>query len=137
MVNERNPIDPFDPYRSGPSDDSLNRRSRDDDDDLRFDPDRDGPFLTAKVALFAVGAALVLGAIFYGLNNTGTHQASNTPPAQTAQSERASPQAPSGTRPNTPPGMTTGAAPAQPTMPPATAPTNMARPPAGDAPNKN
>ena len=43
----------------------------------------------AKVALFAVAIALVLGAVFYGLNNTSTgNQASNTPATQTAQQAR-------------------------------------------------
>jgi hypothetical protein len=112
MANERIPEDP---YRSGPSDDF--RSSRYDRDlpplDREFD---DSPPSSGKVALFAVGIALVLGAIFYGLNNTSTHQATNPPPSQTAQSQQSLPQAPPGmrdaaTRANTQPGMTTGAAP--------------------------
>ena len=35
---------------------------------------------SGKVALFAVAVALVLGAVFYGLNNSSTgNQASNAP----------------------------------------------------------
>jgi hypothetical protein len=56
----------------------------------------------------------VLGAMFYGLNNSTINQAGTTPPAQTAQqTEPASPAAPPGMRDVSPrsndqPGMTTG-----------------------------
>ena len=128
MANERIPEDP---YRSGSSDDY--RSSRYDRDlpplDREFD---DSPPSSGKVALFAVGIALVLGAIFYGLNNTSTHQATNPPPSRSAQSQQSSPQAPPGMRDakphaNTQPGMTTGAAPSQTTPPsPATRPSDGA-----------
>jgi hypothetical protein len=121
MANERNPEDP---YRSGLSDDDF-YRGRYDRDLPPLDRDFDNPPSSGKVALFAVAIALVLGAVFYGLNNTSTHQAQNPPPSQSAQSQTGSPQAPPGTpRTNTEPGQTTGAAPSQ-TMPPPTAPSTM------------
>ena len=67
--------------------------------------------------MFAIAIAVVLGAVFYGLNNYHVNQAGTTPPAQTAQTQPASPAAPPGMRDvtprtNTEPGTTTGAAPA-------------------------
>jgi hypothetical protein len=120
MTNERIPNDP---YRSGLSDDYYGRPQRF-DNDMQIDPElREGPASSSKVALFAVGIAIVLGAVFYGLNNTSVKEAQTPPPAQTAQQ---SPQAPPGMRdvtprPNTEPGTTTGAAPSNP-MPPQSAP---------------
>ena len=35
--------------------------------------------------MFAVAIAVVLGALFYGLNNSTVNQAGTTPPSQTAQ----------------------------------------------------
>jgi hypothetical protein len=117
MDNERIPNDP---YRSGLSDDNLSRPRRF-DSDLQVDPElQEGPASSSRIALFAVGIAIVLGAVFYGLNNTSVKEAQTTPPAQTAQQ---SPQpAPAGMRnvtpgPNSQPGMTTGAAPSHPTAP--------------------
>src|ERR1700742_4297948 len=118
MTNERIPNDP---YRSGLSDDYYGRPQRF-DNDMQIDPElQEGPASSSKVALFAVGIAIVLGAVFYGLNNSSVKEAQTTPPAQTAQ--QTSPQAPPGMRdvtpgrPNSQPGMTTGAPPAHPTAP--------------------
>jgi hypothetical protein len=117
MANERIPNDP---YRSGLSDDNFGRPQRF-DNDMQIDPElQEGPASSSRIALFAVGIAIVLGAVFYGLNNTSVKEAQTTPPAQTAQ--RTSPQAPSGMRdmrpgPNSQPGMTTGAAPSHATAP--------------------
>jgi hypothetical protein len=126
MANERIPNDP---YRSGLSDSEFSRPSSY-DDELRFDPEARDPVSGAKVALFALGIALVLGAVFYGLNNTSVQQAQTSPPAQTAQSQPQSPQsqpqsplqAPPGMRDvtphaNTDPGVTTGQAQSRPTVP--------------------
>jgi hypothetical protein len=122
MANERIPNDP---YR--PDDDDVGGQDRF-DDELRFDPEARDPISGAKVALFAVGIAVVLGALFYGLNNTSVQQAETSPPAQTAQTRPEAP-APPGMRDvtprantNTEPGMTTGQAPVrpQPTAPPNT-----------------
>ena len=87
------------------------------------------PASGAKVAMFAVAIAVVLGALFYGLNNTTVNQAGTTPPSQTAQqTQPANPAAPPGMRDVTPrsnsqPGTTTGAA----TDRPATSPARPAR----------
>jgi hypothetical protein len=139
MANERNPNDL---HRSNLSDDDFGRAARD-DTELQPDPElEEGPASRAKVALFAAAVALVLGALFYGLNNSSINQAGTTPPAQTAQqAQPASPAAPPGMRDvtprgNTDQGMTTGAAPARPQMPPATAPTQMNRPANPPAENK-
>jgi hypothetical protein len=117
MANERNPNDP---YRSGLSDDDFGRPSR--DSELRFDPEGRDPISGAKVAMFAIAIAVVLGALFYGLNNTSVHEAQTSPPSQTAQSQPQSPQAPPGMRDvtpqrNTSPGTTTGQAAPRPAMP--------------------
>jgi hypothetical protein len=143
MANERIPNDPYrgnDPYRANLSDDDG--RATRFGDELQPDPElAEGPASSSKVALFALAVALVLGAVFYGLNNSTVKQAGTTPPAQTAQqTQPASPAAPPGMRDvtprsNTDQGMTTGAAPARPQMPPATAPTQMNRPASPPADN--
>jgi hypothetical protein len=120
MANERIPNDP---YRSGSSDDNFRRPQRF-DSDLQVDPElQEGPASTSKIALFAVGLALVLGAVFYGLNNTSVKEAQTAPPARTAQTQNGAPQgAPAGMRDLTPkansePGTTTGSATNRPTPP--------------------
>jgi hypothetical protein len=137
MANERNPNDPYranDPYRPNnpyrPTDDEAIRQSRL-DNELQPDPElAEGPASGGKVAMFALAIAILLGAVFYGLNNTSVKQGGTS----TAQnSSQTSPP-----RANTNPGTTTGSAPAQPqSAPPATAPTEMnrpANPPADNAP---
>ena len=125
--------DPFDPTRSGFRDDDYDCASRF-DNDYQFDPElREGPVSGTRVALFAVGIAVILGAVFYGLNNTSVHQATTEPPAQTAQRAPATPQTGANDttpRLNTQPGTTTGAAPARPAPPPS----DMSRQPAERAP---
>jgi hypothetical protein len=123
MANQRIPNDPYDPTRSGLSDDNFSRPQRF-NEDLQVDPElEEGPASTSKVALFAVGLALVLGAVFYGLNNTSVKDAQTAPPAQTAQTQNSAPQgAPPGMRDVTPktnnePGMTTGSSTSRPTPP--------------------
>src|SRR5262249_32634442 len=118
MANEHIPNDP---YRSGLGDDDFGRPLRS-DNELRFDPDSRDPISGAKVAMFAVAIAVVLGALFYGLNNTNAHRARPSPPSQTAQSQPQSPQAPPGMRDvtpqrNTSPGMTTGQSSPRPAAP--------------------
>ncbi len=110
---------PNDPYRPGLSDDEYLRAARR-DSELQADPELgESPASSGKIALFAVAIALVLGAVFYGLNNTSTNQASTDTPSQTAQTRPANPAAPPGMRDvtprnNTQPGVTTGAAPSAP-----------------------
>ena len=110
---------PNDPYRPNLADDEYSRAARR-DANLQADPVlEEGPASSGKVAMFAVAVALVLGAVFYGLNNSSTTQASNTPASQTAQTQPTNPAAPPGVRDvtprsNTEPGVTTGAAPSRP-----------------------
>ena len=98
------------------------------DTELQPDPElAEGPASGGKIAMFAVAIALVLGAVFYGLNNSSVQQAGTSSTAQTAQ-QASPPAAPSGMRDvtpraNTEPGMTTGAAPtANPANPQAATP---------------
>jgi uncharacterized protein HemX len=132
------PINPNDPYRPNPADDEMRRASLR-DGELQVDPElSEGSTSGGRVALYALGAALVLGLLFYGFNNSTTHQAGTTPASQSAQTEPASPPAaPPGMRDVTPraadtlnnnPGTTTGAAPARP-APPAGTPGTPPAPP--------
>ncbi|HLX15220.1 MAG TPA: hypothetical protein VKS24_08450 [Bradyrhizobium sp.] len=134
MANQRKPSnhyradDPIraddDPYRTI---DPTTRPESDADAPYRRDrlkmesqADPELPASSGKIALFAIGAAVVLGALFYGLNNSSVHQngASSTaqkPAPATAQNTTPA-SSPSGMRDaaprgNTGPGMTTGAAP--------------------------
>jgi hypothetical protein len=116
---------PTDPHRAPLSEEEIVRQARMNslDNEIQPDPmlDEGGPS-GAKVAMFAVAIAVVLGALFYGLNNTSVHQATTDQNARTAQTERSNPSAPPGMRDvtpkaNTQPGMTTGAAPARPAQP--------------------
>lgn len=129
-------INPDDPYRSNLTDDDMRRQARL-DNELQADPElAEGSASGAKVAMFAIAIAVVLGAVFYGLNNSTVNQAGTTPPASTAQNtERTTPPANPGMRdvtprPNADPGTTTGAAPAPRPEAPA------ANPPASPAPSK-
>src|SRR6188508_2175355 len=120
---------PDDPYRTNLADGEIRRQARL-ESELQADPElAEGPASGAKVAMFALAIAVVLGAVFYGLNNSSVNQAGTSPTTSTAQNtERTSPPAaPTGMRDvtprtNTEPGMTTGAAPARPQTPPAPAP---------------
>jgi hypothetical protein len=129
MANLRNPNAPYDPDR-------LNDPPRTDIDpdmraptrlegELQADPElAESPASSGKIALFAIGIAVLLGAVFYGLNNSSTHQngtsstAQNPAPATAQNTTPTSPPAaPPGMRDVTPrgnsgPGVTTGAAPA-------------------------
>jgi len=134
MAYERNPDDP---YRSNLADDEYRRQARL-DNELQPDPElAEGPASGAKVTMFAIAIAVVLGAVFYGLNNTSINQAGTSSTAQNT-TQSSPPVAPPGMRDvtpraNTDQGMTTGAAPARPQAPPATAPAEM-NPPANNAP---
>jgi hypothetical protein len=148
MPHNPNPNDPFvspdDPYLTTRPD-NMNRASRL-DNELQPDPElAEGPASGGKVAMFAVAIAVILGAVFYGLNNSTINQAGT---ATTAQNSAPStpPPAPPGMRDVTPrannnaPGTTTGAAPASPQTPPSTAPAGQdvnrsANPPANNMPS--
>jgi hypothetical protein len=135
MAYERNPNDP---YRPNLTDDDIRRQARL-DNELQADPElAEGPASSGKVAMFAVAIAVVLGAVFYGLNNSSINQAGTSSTAQNT-TQVSPPAAPAGMRdvtprPNTAPGMTTGAAPAVPAQPPASAPTGAGNPPTDNAP---
>jgi hypothetical protein len=145
MAYERNPNDPFiasDPYRSTLSDDEVRRQIRL-DNDLQVDPElAEGPASSGRIAMYTIAVAVVLGAVFYGLNNSSINQAGTSSTAQNTV-QTSPPAAPPGMRDvtpraNTAPGVTTGAAPANPAVPPAAAPngTDMNRttnPPADNA----
>jgi hypothetical protein len=121
---------PTDPYRAPMSDEEIRRQARLNSLDNEFQPDpelEEGPASGAKVAMFAIAIAVVMGALFYGLNNTSVQQAGTEPSAKTAQTQPANPAAPPGMRDVTPkansePGTTTGAAPARPAAPNAATP---------------
>ena len=144
MATELNPDDPYDrdhlrdPIRTNIGE----RRSPVEiDNDLQVDPElAEGPVRNGRLALFAVGIAIVLGLVFYGLNNTSmTRQnAATTPtPANTQKSaETSPPAAPPGMRDVTPransqPGTTTGSAAPAPNPP--SAPANNAAAPANSS----
>lgn len=136
---------PNDPYRAGLSEEEIRHQARLNslDNDLPADPTlAEGSSPSgAKVAMFAVAIAVVLGALFYGLNTTNVNQAGTAPPNQTAQTQPATPPAaPPGMRDVTPrnnnqPGTTTGAATNRPAAPaePSTD-MNKTTPPADNAP---
>jgi hypothetical protein len=117
MAYERNPDDP---YRPNIADDPYRRAARL-DNELQPDPElAEGPASGGKVAMFAIAVAVVLGVVFYGLNNSSINQAGTSTAQNTTQSSP--PAAPPGMRDVTPrantnPGMTTGAAPARPQPP--------------------
>jgi hypothetical protein len=137
MTTQSNPNDP---YRMNPSDAEIRRQAGVSPLENEIQPDpvlAEGPSNGGKIAMFAVAIALVMGALFYSLNNTAVNQAGTEPSNRTAQTTP--PTAPPGVRDvtprtNTEPGMTTGAAPSRPA--PAAAPASpdaskTAAPPAG------
>jgi hypothetical protein len=140
MADQRNPDDLYRPHRassnsSNRADDEYRRAARL-DTELQADPElAEGPASSGRIALFAIAVAVVLGVVFYGLNNSTINHAGTSSTAQNSPQSTA----PATPRANTNQGVTTGAAPAQPQMPPATAPTQMNRPvnpPADNAPAK-
>jgi hypothetical protein len=133
MAYERNPNDPYRP-NVDLADDELQRMKL--DRELQADPELgEGPASGGKVAMFAIAIAVVLGAVFYGLNNSSMNPSGTgtaTAPATQNTAQTTAPAAPPGMRDvtpraNTEPGMTTGAAPSrpQPAAPAANAPTDQ------------
>jgi hypothetical protein len=130
MANQPHPDDPYrfpnDPYRSPRTDDDDIRRQARLDNELQADPElAEGPASRGRIATLAIAIAVILGAVFYGLNNSSVHQAGTSSTAQNTTPD-SPPAAPPGMRDvtprsNTQPGMTTGAAPANPKAPPGTA----------------
>ena len=119
MAHQPNPNDPY------ITDDDISRPARL-DNELQPDPELvEAPAGGGRIAMLAVAIAVILGAVFYGLNNSPVHQAGTSSTAQNSAPD-APLVAPPGMRDVTPrsniqPGMTTGAAPANPKAPPATA----------------
>ena len=73
---------PNDPYRASLTEDEIRHQARLNslDNELQPDPElAEGPASGTKIAMFAVAIAVVLGALFYGLNNTSVNQAGTTP----------------------------------------------------------
>jgi hypothetical protein len=147
MAHQPNPNDP---YRTTSDDEELRRTASDEfrqaasiDSELQPDPElAEGRASGGRIALFAVAIAVVLGAVFYGLNNTsvnsnGSSTAQTTPanpPANQSTAQTATPPLAPGVRDVTPhnntgSGVTTGAAPAQP-QPPAAGPNRPGNAPA-------
>ena len=102
MANERIPEDPYRP--TSPGDDM--RKPMLLDNELQPDPElAEGPASSSRIAIFAVGIAVVLGAVFYGLNNTSINQAGTSSTAQNATPVNSAP--PQNTAQNSPqPGAT-------------------------------
>jgi len=149
MAYERNPNDPYranpadDPYRAKPADaDNEYRRAARLDSELQPDLElSEGPAGGGRIALYAIAVAVVLGAVFYGLNNSTINQAGTSSTAQNT-TQSSPPAAPADMRDvtprvNTEPGTTTGAAPAQPQMPPSAAPTGQDMNRSGNPPADN
>jgi hypothetical protein len=133
MAQQPHPDDPYrvpnDPYRAPLADDDVRRSARL-DNELQADPElTEGPASGSRMAMLAIAIAVILGAVFYGLNSSPVHQA-GTPSTAQNTAQDSPPVAPPGMRDVTPrsnlqPGVTTGAAPANPKPlspePPATA----------------
>jgi hypothetical protein len=142
MAHNPNPNDPYrspdDPYLTNLGGADIRRQARL-DNELQPDPEfAEGPASGGKVAMFAVAIALVLGAVFYGLNNSSINQAGTATTAQNS-AQTSPPAAPPGMRDvtpraNTAPGTTTGAAPARPQTPSGSDMNGSGNPPAGNAP---
>lgn len=116
---------PTDPYRAPMSDEEVMRQARLNSLETESQPDPmlddSGPS-SSKVAMFVVAIAVVLGALFYGLNHSSVNQAGTEPGTTTAQTQPATPAGSPAMRdvtpqPNSAAGTTTGAAPARPAQP--------------------
>lgn len=130
MANIPNPNDP---YRPNPVDEDIRNPARF-DTELQADPElTEGPANGSRIAVYALGIAVVLGAVFYGLNNTSMNpgEATKTASQSSPMTQDGTPKAPaptnniadSNSKPpvppnvrdvtpnNTQPGVTTGAAP--------------------------
>jgi hypothetical protein len=135
MAEERIPDDPYRVNRP-----AVDPRSPAQiDDDLQVDEElAEGPAGGLRIAMYALAAVVIVGAVLYGLNRPSTNPSGS---ASTAQSStQSSPgTAPPGMRDvtpraNTSQGVTTGAAPAQPQTPPvASPPGSTVNPPANAA----
>ena len=91
---------PNDPYRApNLTDEEIRRQARLNslDNELQADPElAEGPASGGKVAMFAIAIAVVLGAVFYGLNNTSVNQAGTEPPTPDGTDAAGQPRSASG-----------------------------------------
>lgn len=102
-------IDPNDPHQPLPSD--RLRHPVQAGTETQIDPQlAEGPASSSRTIVFGLGIAIVLGAVFYGLNNSAT----NSSGAQTTASQTS----PVGTAPAKPPGPTNNIADSNPSKPP-------------------
>ncbi len=102
MAYQRNPNDP--PHGADPTSEQI--RNDPIPEEIQADPElAEGSASSSRVAIFAIGIAIILGVVFYGLNNSTMNPNTMTPTTSTAT--------------NTQHGVTTGAAPAQPQQQPA------------------
>jgi hypothetical protein len=128
---------PNDPYRSSWSDEEK-RRAAEFDNLLQPDPElAEGRVGTGRIAVYALGIAILLGVVFYSLNNSSVNHAGTTPPARTADTP---PVVPPGMRDvtpraNTAPGVTTGSATNRPTPPQSLPEADRSAPAAGQTIN--
>ncbi len=150
MAYLHNPNDPYRPEQAS----EEPHRAAPLDTQLQADPELvEGPASGGRIAMIAIAIALVLGVVFYGLNNSSMNPTTTTattsstatpttnpksgPPDQNVADQTRPPVAP-GVRDVTPynaqPGTTTGAAPARPQQPASGPATDQkAPPPANDA----
>lgn len=131
------PINPNDPFSPHTGDQDPNRPMRF-EDEIQPDPElAEGRAGSGRIAMFAVAIVVVLGAVFYGLNNSAMNPSDGTktatqsapvnqdaqskPPGPTNNIADSKPPVAPGVRDVTPtngePGTTTGAAPARPQAP--------------------
>lgn len=136
-----NPINPNDPYRPNVADDEMTRRTAR-LDEIQPDPQlAQTPANGSRIAMAVLGIAVILGAVFYGLNAGSMNpadgsksatqsspaiqdNAQTTPRTPTNNIADSKPPATPGVRDVTPhntqppqPGVTTGAAPSRPQPP--------------------
>jgi hypothetical protein len=117
MAIQNNPNDPNDRGQREPLRTHIGERRSpaDMDNELQADLEMaDGPASNTRIAVFAVGIAIVLGVVFYGLNNSTLHQqqASTVPTPANSQNSASNSQ-PAAPPANSQPGTTTGSAPAK------------------------
>jgi len=111
LPNERYPDNTYRPDITGGPDMTGTDYGRSARLDAQLQPDpelAEGPASTGKIVAYAVGLAILLGAVFYGLNNSSVHndQASTAPASQSASTQPAN----KGAAPNNAAGVTTGSA---------------------------
>src|SRR5205814_4030312 len=80
MVHRPSPYNPGNTNRS-----QEEMRLHNLDNKLQADPEMaEGPASGARIAMYGIAIALVLGVVFYGLNTSGVNQTGTTTPNQAA-----------------------------------------------------